>query len=94
MRRSLYPPLLLLFLLAIPTTRGADEDKWITLSGPDGLKAWKGPTDDWMLAASVELDPKNPMKLADAAARTEVEEFLGEIDEDDDVQHIYVGLEA
>jgi YebC/PmpR family DNA-binding regulatory protein len=37
---------------------------------------------------------KNPMKLDDAAARTEVEQFLAEIDEDDDVQHIYVGLEA
>ena len=37
---------------------------------------------------------KNPMKLDDAAARTEVEQFLAEIDEDDDVQHIYVGLDA
>ena len=34
------------------------------------------------------------MKLADSAARTEVEQFLSEIDEDDDVQHIYVGLEG
>ncbi|HEY1553849.1 MAG TPA: YebC/PmpR family DNA-binding transcriptional regulator [Kofleriaceae bacterium] len=37
---------------------------------------------------------KNPVKLEDAAARTEVEQFLAEIDADDDVQHIYVGLEA
>src|SRR5262245_51665886 len=37
---------------------------------------------------------KNPMKLEDPAARSEVEQFLSEIDEDDDVQHIYVGLEA
>ncbi len=36
--------------------------------------------------------PKNPTKLDDAAARTEVEAFLAEIDGDDDVQHIYVGL--
>lgn len=36
--------------------------------------------------------PKNPAKLDDAAARTEVEAFLSAIDEDDDVQHIYVGL--
>lgn len=36
---------------------------------------------------------KNPMKL-DAAARTEVEHFLAEIDADDDVQHIYVGLDG
>jgi YebC/PmpR family DNA-binding regulatory protein len=37
---------------------------------------------------------KNPMKLPEAAQRTEVEEFLTELDADDDVQHIYVGLEA
>ena|SRR5579863_1258889 len=37
---------------------------------------------------------KNPVKLEDATARTEVEQFLAEIDADDDVQHIYVGLEA
>jgi YebC/PmpR family DNA-binding regulatory protein len=37
--------------------------------------------------------PKNPVRLADEAARTEVEQFLAAIDEDDDVQHIYVGLE-
>lgn len=36
---------------------------------------------------------KNPAKL-DGAARAEVEQFLAEIDEDDDVQHIYVGLET
>jgi YebC/PmpR family DNA-binding regulatory protein len=35
---------------------------------------------------------KNPMKLEDAAARTEVEQFLSEIHDDDDVQNIYVGL--
>ena len=37
--------------------------------------------------------PKNPVKLTDEAARTEVEQFLATIDEDDDVQHMYVGLE-
>jgi YebC/PmpR family DNA-binding regulatory protein len=36
---------------------------------------------------------KNPTKLDDAAARAEVEQFLGELDEDDDVQNIYVGLD-
>jgi YebC/PmpR family DNA-binding regulatory protein len=36
---------------------------------------------------------KNPQKIDDAAARTEVEQFLHEIDDDDDVQHIYVGLQ-
>jgi YebC/PmpR family DNA-binding regulatory protein len=34
---------------------------------------------------------KNPMKIEDPAARAEVEGFLHEIDEDDDVQNIYVG---
>ena len=36
---------------------------------------------------------KNPVKLDDPAARAEVEQFLHEIDDDDDVQHIYVGLQ-
>lgn len=35
--------------------------------------------------------PKNPVKLDDAAVRAEVEQFLADLDEDDDVQHIYVG---
>jgi YebC/PmpR family DNA-binding regulatory protein len=35
---------------------------------------------------------KNPVTIADDAARAEVEAFLEAIDEDDDVQHIYVGL--
>ncbi|MBS2022677.1 MAG: YebC/PmpR family DNA-binding transcriptional regulator [Deltaproteobacteria bacterium] len=34
---------------------------------------------------------KNPLTL-DEAARKEVEDFLATIDEDDDVQHLYVGL--
>jgi YebC/PmpR family DNA-binding regulatory protein len=37
---------------------------------------------------------KNPVKIEDAGAKAEVEQFLSEIHEDDDVQHIYVGLEA
>ena len=37
---------------------------------------------------------KNPMKVEDPAARAEVESFLRDIDEDDDVQHIYTSLEA
>jgi YebC/PmpR family DNA-binding regulatory protein len=36
---------------------------------------------------------KSPVKLDDAA-RSEVEAFLAEVDEDDDVQHIYAALEA
>jgi transcriptional/translational regulatory protein YebC/TACO1 len=35
---------------------------------------------------------KNPVTIADETARAEVEAFLEAIDEDDDVQHIYVGL--
>jgi YebC/PmpR family DNA-binding regulatory protein len=35
---------------------------------------------------------KNPMKIDDAAAKAEVDNFLTEIDADDDVQHIYTSL--
>lgn len=35
--------------------------------------------------------PKNPVKL-EGDARSEVEAFLAALDEDDDVQHLYVGL--
>jgi hypothetical protein len=34
------------------------------------------------------------VKIENPAARAEVEQFLAEADEDDDVQHIYAGLEA
>ncbi len=37
---------------------------------------------------------KNPVKVDDPVARAEIEAFLHEIDEDDDVQHIYVGLDG
>jgi transcriptional/translational regulatory protein YebC/TACO1 len=37
---------------------------------------------------------KNLMKVEDAAAKAEVEQFLAAIDEDDDVQHIYTNLEG
>ena len=42
-------------------------------------------------AASLVWVPKNPVKL-EGDARTEVEAFLAAIDEDDDVQHLFVGL--
>lgn len=46
----------------------------------------------WTVASMrIGWRPKNPVTL-DEAARTEVEAFLSAIDEDDDVQHIYVGL--
>ena len=35
---------------------------------------------------------KNPVTIDDAAKRAEVEAFLEGLDEDDDVQNIYVGL--
>ena len=48
----------------------------------------------WTVAAMrIGWRSKNPVKL-DGGARAEVEQFLAELDEDDDVQHIYVGLEA
>jgi len=43
-------------------------------------------------SAALAWKAKNPVAIADAAARTEVEEFLAALDEDDDVQNIYVGL--
>jgi YebC/PmpR family DNA-binding regulatory protein len=42
-------------------------------------------------AASLVWISKNPVTL-EGAARSEVEAFLAAIDEDDDVQHLYVGL--
>ncbi len=49
----------------------------------------------WMVATMrLGWRAKNPVTVADPAARAEVEAFLAAIDEDDDVQHIYVGLEG
>jgi YebC/PmpR family DNA-binding regulatory protein len=53
-----------------------------------GAKGWTVET------ARLGWKAKNPVKLDDAAARAEVDAFLAEIDEDDDVQHIYVGLDS
>lgn len=73
--------------------------------GEGGFRFYSEPTDldtvskalsgrGWTVAAiRLGWKPKNPMKLEDAAARTAVEAFLAEIDDDDDVQHIYVGLQ-
>lgn len=47
----------------------------------------------WTVAAMrIGWRPKNPVTIEDAAARADVEKFLIEMDDDDDVQHIYVGL--
>ncbi len=43
-------------------------------------------------SAALVWRAKNPVKLADAAHRAEVDDFLAEMDEDDDVQTIYAGL--
>lgn len=37
---------------------------------------------------------KNPVRIDGDAPRAEIEQFLADLDEDDDVQHIYVGLQA
>ncbi len=72
--------------------------------GEGGFRFYTEPTDldgvakalgtrGWTVAGMrIGWRAKNPVKL-DEAARSEVEQFLAEIDEDDDVQHIYVGLE-
>jgi YebC/PmpR family DNA-binding regulatory protein len=47
----------------------------------------------WTVASmKIGWRAKNPVKVEDPAARTEVEQFLAAMDEDDDVQHIYVAL--
>ncbi len=48
----------------------------------------------WTIATMrIGWRPKNPVKIEGEAARADVEKFLAELDEDDDVQHIYAGLE-
>ena len=73
--------------------------------GDGGFRFYTEPTDldavskalsgmGWTVATiKLGWKAKNPTKIDDAAARAEVEQFLGELDEDDDVQNIYVGLE-
>jgi YebC/PmpR family DNA-binding regulatory protein len=43
-------------------------------------------------SANLAWIAKNPVQVTDAAARAEVEAFLVELDEDEDVQTIFVGL--
>jgi YebC/PmpR family DNA-binding regulatory protein len=73
--------------------------------GEGGFRFYTEPTDldavakalsgrGWTVATMrIGWKAKNPQKIEDAAARTEVEQFLHEIDDDDDVQHLYVGLQ-
>ena len=74
--------------------------------GEDGFRFYTEPQDldavskaltgrGWTVATMrIGWRAKNPMKIDDAAAKSEVEAFLREIDEDDDVQHIYTSLEG
>ncbi len=45
-----------------------------------------------VISAKLGYRPKNPVTLSGDAEREEVETFLEAIDEDDDVQNVYVGL--
>jgi len=58
-----------------------------------GFRFYTEPTDLDAVskALSAGWRAKNPVSLDDAA-RSEVEQFLGDLDEDDDVQQIYAGL--
>lgn len=79
---------------------GAQE---VEADGEGGYRFYTEPTDldavskalsgrGWTVATMrLGWRPKNPVTL-DAAARADVEQFLAEMDEDDDVQHIYVAL--
>lgn len=51
-------------------------------------------TQKWHVSSAVlGWKAKNPIKVDDEAARGEVEAFLHALDEDDDVQTLYVGME-
>ncbi len=51
-------------------------------------------TQKWHVSSAVlGWKAKNPVKVDDEAARAEVEAFLHALDEDDDVQTLYVGLQ-
>jgi len=71
--------------------------------GESGFRFYTEPTDldavskalsglGWTVATMrLGWRPKTPAKVEDPAARAEVEQFLADLDEDDDVQHIYTG---
>ncbi len=72
--------------------------------GEGGFHFYSEPTDldtmskalsalHWTVATiKIGWRPKNPVKIDDEVAKAEVEAFLTDLDADDDVQHIYVGL--
>jgi len=45
-----------------------------------------------VVSAQLGYRPKNPVSIANEAELEEVQAFLEAIDEDDDVQNVYVGL--
>ena len=45
-----------------------------------------------VVSAQLGYRPKNPVTISSDAEREEVEAFLEAIDEDDDVQNVFVGL--
>jgi YebC/PmpR family DNA-binding regulatory protein len=73
--------------------------------GEAGVRFYTEPTDvdavsktlagrGWTIATMrIGWRPKNPVRVEGDAARADVEKFLAELDEDDDVQHIYAALE-
>jgi YebC/PmpR family DNA-binding regulatory protein len=80
---------------------GAQE---VESDGEGGSRFYTEPTDldavskalaasNWTVSTiKIGWRPKNPVKLDDAAVKAEVEAFLNDIDADDDVQTMYVGL--
>jgi hypothetical protein len=53
--------MILLLALGFPPL---DSPEWTELAGPNGLKAWKAPTNDWAVVGSVRTDPANEKRLA------------------------------
>lgn len=72
---------------------GEDGATWFYTESTDLDTVSKALTErKWnVTSANLIWKPKNPVTLDDAK-RAEVETFLAAIDEDDDVQHMYVGL--
>src|SRR5262249_32924790 len=52
-----------LCLGALPSSVPAEERAWIALTGPQGLDAWRAPTDGWAVVGSVALESQNPRLL-------------------------------
>ncbi|HEY4180259.1 MAG TPA: YebC/PmpR family DNA-binding transcriptional regulator [Kofleriaceae bacterium] len=79
------------------------QDLELDPEGDGGVRFYTEPTDldavskalasaGWSISGMrIGWRPKNPVKIDDPTARAEVEAFLREIDEEDDVQHMYVG---